>query len=77
MTKKELVKSIREQAGILDLGLDDDLADQLSYGEAVRIAKVLYSYSTMDTREFLWNLYRLIDEITLEKTRLEKMRMEK
>lgn len=35
MTKKELVKSIREQAGILDLGLDDDLAEQLSYGEAM------------------------------------------
>ena len=69
---KELVKYIREHAGIVDLGLDGYLGEQISLGVAIEISKLIYSHKTNQSRNFFMNLYRLIKAIAASDDRSNK-----
>ena len=69
---KELVKYVREHAGIVDLGLDGDLGEQITLGVAMEISRVIYAYKTRQDRSFFLNLYRLIKAIVASDDRSNK-----
>ena len=69
---KELVKYIREHAGIVDLGLDGYLGEQISLGVAIEISKLVYAHRTGQDRNFFLNLYRLIKAISESNDRSNK-----
>ena len=66
MTKKELVKTIRENAGVKDdgLGTDEWLAKHLTDSVAWNIEDILGCYSCEIYDEFPYQLYSLILAIT-------------
>ena len=69
MDKKELVKSVREKAGIKDdgLGTDEWLAKRLTDSVAWNIEDILDSYSREIYDELPYQLYSLILAITKKK----------
>ena len=69
---KEWVKYVREHAGIVDLGLDGDLGEQISLGVAMEISRVIYAHKTRQDRNFFLNLYRLIKAIAASDDRSNK-----
>ena len=69
---KDLVKYIREHAGIVDLGLDGYLGEKISLGVAIEISKLVYAHRTGQDRNFFLNLYRLIKAISESNDRSNK-----
>ena len=69
---KELVKYIRENAGIDDVGLDGYLGEKIPLGVAMEISRLIYSHKTGQCRKFFPNLYRLVYAIALNDDRSNK-----
>ena len=69
---KELIKYIRENAGIEDEGLDGFWGERILLGVAIEISRVVYAHRTGQDRNFFLNLYRLIKTIAVSYDRSNK-----
>lgn len=72
MTKKELVKYIREMAGIKDYFLDGYYGKLLPDAIAMEIERIFNALVTGEMEDFPRTLYNIIEEIAFEKMRMEK-----